>query len=613
MTPTLAHGLPLSRRPGPRRLLVVVALVVLLIAAAVPAVSATEIINESLIDFEDTSKVGTIPSGSVDSPGSLTGFYAIDVAQFDDISYFTLEVAGTQGYWPSGELIPEGRHVTSYTYNGETKPAVIYVSRNKNSDGSIISTKYTFFPQNWDRQNLVGGQSINTPLNLVNARGSSYSDRYIARTSIYTPETNLLLCNENGDGRGLQPLSGGFTVSISHATVIKWENNLRVTTDDEFNGYIVELIRTINGLVGSSTIEIYKNDSKVYTDNTVENLMLWYPQNDINKINISNPIRTHSFDLNLEIPVDPDDPATFPVTVYVKNSQTGALLANAQININEYGTGTWYNTTAEWGWTTVELPAGNYEFYAEYDGFTQVAPGRLTVNEAAENIVILLQPDSPPAPTGNITLQIWANYGESGDGRRYGVPGAEITVTGLAGEGMSFSSGNLTANNDGFVTVTAPGNSTYSVYASRVGYLSGESRVTVSTASPVKVSVGLTPGTLPTSPPLTPTIHPTTPKPTQTTPPGSFIDTSAGGLANLFGTTLETGKTLLGFLVALAVGMGTAKQLRGGAPEFVVGFLGASFLGLVAGLIPVGFFVLIALLCGVYLGKTYIGGGDNGR
>src|SRR5690554_2349155 len=162
---------------SPMRPMVMLVFAVLLIALAVPA-SATEIINESLIDFTDTSKSGELTNlaGGSHTFENLTGFSVRDVGLFDDISYFTLEVSGTHGYWPSGELIPEGRHETTYTYNGETKPAVIYVSRNTDLFGSIISTKYIFFPQEWNRQGLSGVQAINTPLNLVNARGVSGGD-----------------------------------------------------------------------------------------------------------------------------------------------------------------------------------------------------------------------------------------------------------------------------------------------------------------------------------------------------------------------------------------------------------------------------------------------------
>ena len=395
-------------------------------------------------------------------------------------------------------------------------------------------------------------------------------------------------------------------VSYQYVLNMFWQNTVTITD----NGYkTIEIIRN-----GGSYVEVINiNTTKIMYSNAGSQNVQTNVYADFLNVTVKSPTNKYYY-INypsLDIPGTPTE-NTHSLTVYVQNAQTGALIANTDLAINEYGTENWYNSTLEWGWTAVDLPAGNYEFYAFADGFTQFAPGRLTVDDNGDSLTLLLYPDELPPSAGNVTLQIWANEGNRGDGRYYGISNAEISINGNAGEGAGYSSGILTTNEQGYLNVEVPGNTSYVVYASKLGYIPGESRITVSTYSPVKVSVTLTTGTLPTSPPLTPTIQPTTPKPTQTTPPGSFIDTSAGGLANLFGTTLETGKTLLGFLVALAVGMGAAKQLRGGAPEFVVGFLGASFLGLVAGLIPVGFFVLIALLCGVYLGKTYIGGGDNG-
>jgi len=69
---------------------------------------------------------------------------------------------------------------------------------------------------------------------------------------------------------------------------------------------------------------------------------------------------------------------------------------------------------------------------------------------------------------------------------------------------------------------------------------------------------------------------------------------------------------MLGVLISLAVGMGTAKNLKGGAPEFCVGFLGGAFLVTMADLIPVGFFVAMLLLMGIYIARAYFLGGENG-
>src|SRR5690554_2353046 len=91
---------------------------------------------------------------------------------------------------------------------------------------------------------------------------------------------------------------------------------------------------------------------------------------------------------------------------------------------------------------------------------------------------------------------------------------------------------------------------------------------------------------------------------------GSFLDHSIEGIANLFGVSFGVGKLILGMLLALGIGMATAKHLRGGAEEFGMGMLGGVVLGVLIGLIPIWVLVLLVLIVGLWIGKRYMGGGD---
>jgi len=91
---------------------------------------------------------------------------------------------------------------------------------------------------------------------------------------------------------------------------------------------------------------------------------------------------------------------------------------------------------------------------------------------------------------------------------------------------------------------------------------------------------------------------------------GSFLDHSIEGIANLFGVSFGAGKLILGMLLALGIGMATAKHLRGGAEEFGMGMLGGVVLGVLIGLIPIWVLVLLVLIVGLWIGKRYMGGGD---
>ena len=91
---------------------------------------------------------------------------------------------------------------------------------------------------------------------------------------------------------------------------------------------------------------------------------------------------------------------------------------------------------------------------------------------------------------------------------------------------------------------------------------------------------------------------------------GSFLDQSIKGIANLFGVSFGVGKTILGMLLALGIGMATAKQLKGGAQEFGLGMLGGVVLGVLIGLLPIWVLVLLVLIVGLWIGQRYMSGGD---
>jgi len=92
---------------------------------------------------------------------------------------------------------------------------------------------------------------------------------------------------------------------------------------------------------------------------------------------------------------------------------------------------------------------------------------------------------------------------------------------------------------------------------------------------------------------------------------GSFLDQSIKGIANLFGVSFGVGKTILGMLLALGIGMATAKQLKGGAQEFGLGMLGGVVLGVLIGLLPIWVLVLLVLIVGLWIGQRYMSGGDS--
>jgi hypothetical protein len=166
-------------------------------------------------------------------------------------------------------------------------------------------------------------------------------------------------------------------------------------------------------------------------------------------------------------------------------------------------------------------------------------------------------------------------------------------------------------NAQGWTQFEVPKNAAYSYTVRKSGYATIEGSVTVGDGPRHTVNVVLSPDSIPTLPP-----DPGVPTPTSGVPgdDGSqgFLSEAVRGISKVFGVGFATGKTILGMLLALAIGFTTAKHLRGGAAEFGLGLLGGTMLGVLIGLLPVWTVVVLLLIVGMYIGYRYVGGGSNG-
>ncbi len=115
--------------------------------------------------------------------------------------------------------------------------------------------------------------------------------------------------------------------------------------------------------------------------------------------------------------------------------------------------------------------------------------------------------------------------------------------------------------------------------------------------------------------PTTPYVPTPTKKPgddDEDIPSGNFLEQSCKAMATIFGVSLDIGKAIFGLILSLGIGTGVAKQLRGGAPEFALGFLGGLFLSVLVGLLPYWTIVVALLFAGVYAGRSIMDSGGGG-
>ena len=310
----------------------------------------------------------------------------------------------------------------------------------------------------------------------------------------------------------------------------------------------------------------------------------------------------------------------------IRSRADNSILQTGTISAKSATTGEWYNTSVSGGIATLILPydttsilseyAGLYYVYATSPGYedsdygTQISVYPHTVSEVRW---IHLTPIGGVPTPGNVTLRIQA-ISETGQG----VVNAEIFIAGVLGAGQDVWN-TYTASSSGYLTVSLPGNSTYDIVASGDGYYDSARRIEVFTEDPGLIELKLYLSGYPT---ITPPTQPTWPTDPPTTPPtggipdddddsDGFLMESVRGIANLFGVSFGTGKTILGMLLALSIGTATAKHLRGGAQEFGMGMLGGVVLGVLIGLLPIWVLVLLVLIVGLWIGQRYMSGGDS--
>ncbi|MGI6079296.1 MAG: hypothetical protein ACOYCB_14270 [Fastidiosipilaceae bacterium] len=397
----------------------------------------------------------------------------------------------------------------------------------------------------------------------------------------------------------------------------EWKNGLRVET---IGGGVpraqIDITKEYDGYLGISDHYV-KFGETVYTVTGGEsNVQYVIPESEYPiSVSIRNPLNKWYNSTYGEAPTSPtpDDPTDPPaLTVYIKNSQTGALIANSNIVIDALVNGEYYpvvNRTEPSGIFTINLqPTGGgppnpdgYRLIVTADGYNNPMPEiNFTVDDYKQSIYCLLDPIAGgPVDENNTFIDFFVS-----DMYANPVPGASV----------KFGKYTLITNSAGYTVFEVPKNDYYTYTVSKSGYNSLTGNANIGDAPRNTINTYLTPVT---TPPTQPTDWPTTPTPPTGGIPDEdddsdgFLMQSVRGIANLFGVSFGTGKTILGMLLALGIGTATAKQLKGGAQEFGMGMLGGVVLGVLIGLLPIWVLVLLVLIVGLWIGQRYMSGGDS--
>ena len=247
---------------------------------------------------------------------------------------------------------------------GKTKPATMHVEHAKDFFGTTTHVRFLIFFDDWDTTGYTGTQyiTLSEPL-WSGAAGSVNSD------------SSSLACVVSASAT--RRASPPFTITV--ASVNEWKNRLTVN-DNILNSYQVNLQRVYDGVKYPSEITILKGNSTLFYEATASDFGTVYLQSEIDSIKIQTG--TNIFYYPLE---SSETPSSSSVTVYVRNSQTGAAIANSNIVIDALVNGEYYpvvNETEPAGIFSITLqPTGGgqpnpdgYRLIATADGYNNPMP-----------------------------------------------------------------------------------------------------------------------------------------------------------------------------------------------------------------------------------------------
>ncbi|MDD3891465.1 MAG: carboxypeptidase-like regulatory domain-containing protein [Bacteroidales bacterium] len=383
----------------------------------------------------------------------------------------------------------------------------------------------------------------------------------------------------------------------------------------------IVITRNIDGVLYPSNITI-TSTSQGYTyltDNTVSHTVgAQLPLAEAPfKIDIYSPLtdKTYTYTLHGDSQTDPtDDPdESATLTVYVKNSQTGALIADANVIIDALVDGEYYpvtNRTEPSGIFSITLqPTGGgqpnpdgYRLIVTADGYNNPMPEiNFTVDDYKQSIYCLLDPIAGGPVNENKTfIDFFVR---------------DMASNPISGATVKFGKYTLITNSQGYTVFEVDKNNNYTWTISKSGYgpLTGNAvigdapRHTINTVlAPIVTPTTTTP--IPTSPSIGPT-------PTMTAPTGEHVSNWLEWFAAHFGMILgggvEIGKIFMWLCFTVPVGVYVGKEAKAGAAGFMAGAGIVTLFFVLIGWVPIWLVVLLALIIGLLYAKEF-NAPDNG-
>jgi hypothetical protein len=311
------------------------------------------------------------------------------------------------------------------------------------------------------------------------------------------------------------------------------------------------------------------------------------------------------------------DPAPSPdsatVTVYVRNSQTGAAIANSRVVIDALVDGDYYpvvNRTEPSGIFSITLqPTGGgqpnpdgYRLIATADGYNNPMPEiNFTVDDYKKYIYCLLDPIAGgPENENNTFIDFFVR---------------DMSSNPISGATVKFGKYTLITNSAGYTVFEVEKNNAYTWVISKSGYGSLTGNAVIGNDARHTINTVISPAVTPTKTTPIPTSTSISPTPTMTAPTGepvsNWLEWFAAHFGMILGGGVEIGKIFMWLCFTVPVGVYVGKEAKAGAAGFMAGAGIVTLFFVLIGWVPIWLVVLLALIIGLLYAKAF-NNSDNG-
>jgi hypothetical protein len=573
--------------------LLTVVMVLIIVGICIPTVSADEILyDEDLVQYIDTSGGGN----AVFNVGLVQGrdtkylhFTAIE--NYPDLSYIIADMPGDR--FPNLE---SGENNFTYVLNGSTYTGRVYKYQYTNLLGQVTTTRLLMFFDDWD----IGG--LSGPIDVSLSFGSGFVD-----SKTFTSATSPIYIKSSAGSYG-----PAFVIEYTIASSIPWKNHIQIIEESQVPGYNINLERTILGDLYTSTINCTLDNEVVFT-NTGHgtNVNVWFPKPDINTVIVTNPHGTeYIYVLSEQEPGEPGEPSS--ITVYVQNSQNGALIANSHIDISAFVNGEFHevvNETLPGGIYTGNLqPTGGglpnpdyYRLIATAEGYNSIMPYIDFEHGSDTTIYAILDPvGGAPEDENNTFIDFYVR---------------DLNANPIAGATVNFGGYTLYTNSAGYTIFEVEKDKTYTWSVSKLGYGSVTGNAVIGSDARHTINAVIALEVTPTTPTPIPSGTPIKPTPTLTAPSGepvnNWLEWFAAHFGMILGGGVEIGKIFMWLCFTVPVGVYVGNKAKAGAAGFMAGAGIVTLFFVLIGWVPIWLVVLIALIIGLLYAKVY-SNTDNG-